>query len=319
MDYLHNMHWDPCMRRDVALWLFSLDLSTQFYVQTNSCKQKKTVMLMTIFLVAVIGLGWFFGAYLGYGYEIFILAIVISIGMSTVSYFNGDKVALKSAGAKEVSKQDNPYVHRMVENLCITAGMPLPKVHIIDSPALNAFATGRDPEHASIAITTGLINALENEELEGVIAHELSHIQNYDIRVMTIVVVLVGTIALLSDLLIRARLYGGKGKSSKVHPAILIVGLVLLILSPIIAETIKFAISRKREYLADASGSLLTRYPEGLARALEKIQHSNVPLQTASSATAHLFISNPFKKGFAKSFFSTHPPIEERISRLRNM
>jgi len=276
---------------------------------------------MMLFMSTIIGLGWFFGAYMGYGYEIFIIAIFFSIGSTFISYYTGDKVALKSAGAKAITKQDNPYVYRMVENLCITAGLPTPKVHIIDSPALNAFATGRDPEHASIALTTGIINALENEELEGVIAHELSHIQNYDIRVMTIVVVLVGTIAIMSDILLRIRFFGGGRRNSdnKTHPAILIIGLVLLLISPIVAEIIKLAISRKREYLADASGSLLTRYPEGLARALEKISQSSTPMKTASTATAHLFISNPFKKGLTKSLFSTHPPIEDRIKKLRGM
>lgn len=269
------------------------------------------------------GMGWFFGIYLGYGADIFFFATFFSLVTSSVSYFKGDKVALASSGAKEIAKTDNPYVYRMVENLCITAGMPMPKVHIIPSAALNAFATGRDPEHASIAITTGLIEALENEELEGVIAHELSHIKNYDIRVMTIVVVLVGLVSLLADMLFRARLFGGDRSDSKqggnIGAILMIVGLVLLILSPIIAKLIQFSISRKREYLADASGALLTRYPEGLARALEKISHSSVPLKTANAATAHLFISNPFKKQSFASLFSTHPPAEDRIRILREM
>ena len=239
--------------------------------------------------------------------------------MSWLSYYHSDKIALKSSGAKEITKNDSPYVYRMVENLCIASGMPMPKVHIIDSPALNAFATGRDPQHASIAVTTGLIAALTNEELEGVIAHELSHIKNYDIRVMTIVIVLVGSIALLSDMFFRMSFFGGKQENKNTHPAFIIIGIVLLILSPFIAEIIKLAISRKREYLADASGALLTRYPEGLARALEKIAQSEVPFQKANSATAHLFISNPFKGKKLKNMFSTHPPIEERIKKLRGM
>jgi heat shock protein HtpX len=231
---------------------------------------------------------------------------------------------LVSTGAVEIKKEDNPYVYRMVENLCITAGVPTPKVYIINSPALNAFATGRDPEHASIALTTGIIQALENEELEGVIAHELSHIKNFDIRLMTIVVVLVGSIAIISNWFFRANFFMGGRKSNdkeggQFGAIIMIVGLVLMILSPIIAELIKLAISRKREYLADASGSLLTRYPEGLARALEKISKSNTPLQTASAATAHLFISNPLKGKSLTSLFSTHPPIEDRINKLRGM
>ncbi len=269
------------------------------------------------------GLGFVFAEGLGYGYSAMVIALVASTGMSFTSYFYSDKIAIKSAGAVEIEKNDNPYVYRMVENLSITAGMPMPKVHIINSPALNAFATGRDPEHASIAITTGLIEALENEELEGVIAHELSHIRNYDIRVMTIVVVLVGTIALVSDMFFRVRLYGGgrsNNKNSGQAGAILmVIGIVLLILSPIIAELIKLAVSRKREYLADASGALLSRYPEGLARALEKISASQVPFDKASKATAHMFIGNPFKgKKFSK-LWSTHPPAEDRIAKLRAM
>ncbi|KKT25484.1 MAG: Protease HtpX-like protein [Candidatus Magasanikbacteria bacterium GW2011_GWA2_43_9] len=274
---------------------------------------------MLIFFCVVIGIGYIFN-YLGYGYGAVILAFVISMFMTWLSYFHGDKIALKSAGAKEITKEDNPYVYRMVENLTITAGMPMPRVHIIDSPAMNAFATGRDPEHASIAFTTGIINALENEELEGVAAHELSHVQNLDIRVMTIVIVLVGTIALLSDMFFRMSFFGGRSSENKGAGGVLaIVGIALMILSPIIAEIIKLAISRKREYLADASGSLLTRYPEGLARALEKISASNVPLATANSATAHLFISNPFKGKRVSNIFSTHPPIEDRVKKLRGM
>jgi len=290
------------------------------YSQIDSNK-RKTYLLITIFLVFIITLGWFLGIFLDYGYGVFIFAIIFSTGSSLFSYFHGDKVALRSTKAKLIEKNDNPYVYRMVENLCITAGIPMPKVHIIDSPALNAFATGRDPEHASIALTTGIINALENEELEGVIAHELSHIQNYDIRVMTIVVVLVGTIAIIADWFFRIQLFGGGKRDSKggAGTAFAIIGIVLLLVSPIVAEIIKLAISRKREYLADASGSLLTRYPEGLARALEKISASSAPLKTANSATAHLFISNPFKKGTVSGLFSTHPPIRDRINKLRGM
>ena len=288
------------------------------YNQITSNK-RKTRLLMLIFFCVVIGIGYIFN-YLGYGYGAVILAFVISMFMTWLSYFHGDKIALKSAGAKEITKEDNPYVYRMVENLTITAGMPMPRVHIIDSPAMNAFATGRDPEHASIAFTTGIINALENEELEGVAAHELSHVQNLDIRVMTIVIVLVGTIALLSDMFFRMSFFGGRSSENKGAGGVLaIVGIALMILSPIIAEIIKLAISRKREYLADASGSLLTRYPEGLARALEKISASNVPLATANSATAHLFISNPFKGKRVSNLFSTHPPIEDRVKKLRGM
>jgi len=296
------------------------------YSQIDSNK-RKTTLLITIFIVFIIGLGWFLGVYMGYGYEITILAVIISFVMTLVSYYSGDKVALASTGAKAIQKEDNPYVYRIVENLAITAGIPTPKVYIIDSPALNAFATGRDPAHASIALTTGIIGALENQELEGVIAHEMSHIKNYDIRVMMIVVVLVGSISLLSNMFFRARLFGfGGGKrdsnnsgGGQIGAIFMLVGVILLILSPLVAELIKLAISRKREYLADASGAMLTRYPEGLASALEKISQSNVSLKTASAATAHLFISNPLKKQSITALFSTHPPIADRIKKLRGI
>jgi len=289
------------------------------YNQIDSNK-RKTNFLIIFFCLFIIGLAWLVNVYMGYGYEIVIFAVFLSTFMSVFSYYGSDKIALASTGAKKIEKKDNPYVYRLVENLAITAGITTPKIYIINSPALNAFATGRDPEHASIALTTGIISALENEELEGVIAHELSHIKNYDIRLMTIVVVLVGSISLLANIIFRARLFGGRGNNNnnKNNGIMLIISLVLLMISPIIANIIKLAISRKREYLADASGAMLTRYPEGLARALEKISKSNKPLETANTATAHLFISNPFNKKSFSSLFSTHPPIEDRINKLRN-
>ncbi len=287
------------------------------YSQIDSNK-RKTRFLIAIFCAFIIGLGWLGAYYLGLGYEAVVMALIISIVMTLVSYYKGDSIALASSGAKEITSEQNPYVYRMVENLAISQGMPMPRVHIINSPALNAFATGRDPKHASIAVTTGLIEALENEELEGVLAHEMSHVKNYDIRVMTIVIVLVGVVSLLADMFFRFNLFGGKRDSeNRAGGALMVVGIVLLILSPIVAELIKLAVSRKREYLADASGALMTRYPEGLARALEKINTSNVPLKTANAATAHLFISNPFKGKMFAAMFSTHPPIEDRIKRLR--
>ena len=283
-------------------------------------------MLILSFVVVVLGLGWFLGEYTGYGYSGVAIAGVIAVVMSLSSYFTGDKLALAVSGAKgPISKADNAYIYRMVENLAITAGLPKPDVYIIEDSALNAFATGRDPEHASIALTTGIIGALENEELEGVIAHELAHIGNYDIRVMTLVIVLVGVIALLSDFFWRWSFWGGgrsDNRNSSGGNVLMIVGIALVVLSPIIAQLIKLAVSRKREYLADATGSLMTRYPEGLARALEKISAQPAPMKRANNATAHLFISNPFgkkvKKGLAH-LFSTHPPIEDRIRTLRNM
>lgn len=295
------------------------------YNQIDSNK-RKTAILIAIFVVIVLLIGWAFSELTDIGYSGLVIAAIISVALSLVSYFQGDKVALMAAGAKgPITKIDNPYVYRMVENLIITAGLSLPKIYIIPDPAINAFATGRNPQHASIAITTGAIEKLANEELEGVIAHELSHIKNYDILLMTIVIVLVGLIALLSDWFIRIRFWGGGRRENKgsnqLEIIILLFGVFLLILSPIIGKLIQLAISRKREFLADASGSLLTRYPEGLAKALEKIEAESMPLKRANNATAHLYTATPFgrKKHFLSNLFATHPPIEERIAALRKM
>jgi len=296
------------------------------YSQIDSNK-RKSIALVIIFVAIVMLIGWAFSELTDIGYAGLAIAAVISLVTASASYFKGDKVALLTAGAKgPIVQADNPYVYRLVENLTIASGLPLPKIYIIPDPAINAFATGRDPEHASIAITKGAIEKLENEELEGVIAHELSHIKNYDILLMTIVIVLVGLIALLSDWFIRLRFLGGGRKrdsrgGSQIEMILLVVGVVLLVLSPIIGKIIQLAISRKREFLADASGSLLTRYPEGLAKALEKIAGENMPMQKANNATAHLYIATPFgrKKHFMSKLFATHPPIEERIASLRQM
>jgi len=295
------------------------------YKQIDSNKRKTTI-LMALFLVFILFLGWVIGQiYPDYGYGPMVIAVVISLGMTLLSYFAGDKISLAAAGAKgPITVNDNAYIYRLVENLCITAGTPMPKIYIIPDPGMNAFATGRDPEHASVALTQGIIEGLQNEELEGVIAHELSHIKNYDIRIMMIVVVLVGAISILSDYFLRSRWRKRDSSSGggQVGAILMVVGVVLIILSPIIAELIKLAISRKREFLADADGALLTRYPEGLARALEKITSNATPLIKANTATAHLYIASPFgakaTSGF-KKLFSTHPPVEERIRQLRSM
>lgn len=278
---------------------------------------------MAIFIAFVLFLGWLFGQVTDLGYGGLFIAFIVSLCMTAGSYYAGDKIALASAGAKSITKEENPYVYRMVENLCITAGLPLPKVYIIPDSTINAFATGRDPNHASVAVTQGAIDNLENEELEGVIAHELSHIKNYDIRLMMVIIVLIGIITLLTDWLLRSS-FNSKSDSDKgsIGTILLVVGLILVILSPIIAQIIQLAISRKREYLADADGSLLTRYPQGLANALEKISRGNInPMKRANNATAHLYIANPFgqTKKFLARMFSTHPPIEERIELLRKM
>lgn len=286
-----------------------------------SSNKRKSVLLVVLFFIFLIVLGFVLSLVVG-DFSLLIISLLISIVMTLVSYYKGDKIALWSTGAKPITKEENKYLYNIVENLCITTGVPAPKIYIIDDPAINAFATGRNPELASVAVTTGAIQKLENEELEGVIAHELSHIKNYDIRFMMLVAVLVGAVSIFANIFLRGgSLFRGRGNrdSGQAGGILMIVGLVLVILSPIIAELIKLAVSRKREFLADASGSLVTRYPEGLAKALEKIAAENLPMQKHSTATAHLFLSNPLKSSKLKSLFATHPPIEERIKRLRSM
>lgn len=296
------------------------------YSEITSNK-RKTALLIAIFVAFVLAVGWFIGEIYGQGtaYIGLIYAAVVSLAMTLISYFGGDKIALWSSRAQILAKNENPYVYRIVENLCITNGIPTPKIYIMTDMAINAFATGRNPKNASIAVTSGAIEKLKNEELEGVLAHELSHIKNYDIRLMTVVIVLVGTISILTNGMLRAHFFGGRRSDDRGRdgsPILLVIGIILIILSPIIAKLIQLAVSRKREYLADASGALLTRYPEGLASALEKIAGENAALTNVNAATAHLFFANPFGvkgKKILTSFFSTHPPIEDRIRLLRQM
>jgi heat shock protein HtpX len=254
------------------------------------------------------------------------IALIIAGIMNFFSYYYSDKMVMAISGAKQIQKKDNPTVFRTVENLCIASGLPMPKIYIIDDSAPNAFATGRDPKHASIAFTTGILDKLSKLELEGVAAHELSHVGNYDSRFMTIVSILVGSVALLADWFIRITWWGGGRDDDRdsSNAIFMVIALVLAILAPIVATLIQLAISRKREFLADASGALLTRNPEELATALIKISKDPEPLEAANKATAHLYIVNPFKEGhklvgtFA-NLFNTHPPIEERVRALRNM
>lgn len=294
------------------------------YNQIDSNK-RRTWALIIIFVAIICAIGWFISYTYDDGYLSLAIAAVFSLAMALFGYYGGDKVALLTAGAQPLQKTESPYLYNMVENLCITAGLPLPKIYLMNDAAINAFATGRDPKHASIAVTSGALQKLENEELEGVIAHELSHVKNFDIRLMMIVIVLVGIIALLSDWFLRFRLFGSSksdnNNSGGVGLIIFVIGIVLMILSPLIAQLIKLSISRRREYLADASGALLTRYPEGLARALEKINQDPAVLDHANNATAHLYIANPFKGSgkFFAGLFSTHPPIEDRVKKLRAM
>lgn len=277
---------------------------------------------MAIFLAIVIALGWLISFYYN-NQAILYIAIVFSLAMNFASYWWSDKIVLSLAGARPADHDSNTELYHLVENLSITAGLPMPKLYIIEDSAPNAFATGRDKKHAVVAVTTGLLSILNKNELEGVIAHELSHIGNRDILLSSVIVVLVGLIAILSDMFIRSRfIFGGGDSDNKAGGVLAIVGVVFIIISPIIATIIQLAVSRQREYLADSSGALLTRYPEGLASALEKIGAYNQPMKKASNAMAHLYISNPFggKKisGLSK-LFMTHPPLEERIQKLRNL
>ena len=279
---------------------------------------------MTTFFVVVIGIAWVF-SYLMQNPSILYFGVIFSVGMNIWSYWYSDKLVIKMSGAKPATRKQYFDLWNAVENLSITAGLPMPKLYVIDDSSPNAFATGRDKDHSAVAVTTGLLAILDKTELEGVIAHELSHIGNRDILLGTVVVVLVGFIAIMSEMFLRTAGWGGasRDRDNRLMLILMIVGVILAILAPIAAKLIHFAISRKREFLADASGALLTRYPEGLASALEKISSYPHGLARASTATAHLYISNPLKDGKAKSFMSnllsTHPRPEERIAALREM
>ena len=290
--------------------------------------RRNTIFMLLGFVLLLAGLSIGIGVVLGLPLPFAPLLIVPFLAIAFISYYSSARVALRISGATEVSHADEPELMRRVENLCIGAGLPMPKVYLIEDGSPNAFATGRDPDHAAIAVTRGLLQKLEPLELEGVLAHELSHIGNYDIRVMTIVVVLVGISALMADFLLRLTFFGAGRRSSNRGKggggAVLIIyALALLgaILTPLVAQAIRFAVSRQREYLADASAALLTRSPDGLARALEKIAADPDPLEVANKATAHLYINNPLRehKSFLNNLFSTHPPIEERVRLLRAM
>lgn len=290
------------------------------YSQITSNK-RKSALLIAVFTGVLAATGYLYGHYNGSGYAGLSFALIISLVMTSFSWFFGDKMVLATSGAKRIESRDQyPYLWNIVENLTMTAGMPMPSLYVIDDPSPNAFATGRSPEKASVAFTTGLIQLLENEELEGVAAHELSHIQNRDTLYMVLVAVMVGALSLMGDFFFRFGFGGRRSRDNEGNGIFAILGLIFLILSPIIGELIKLAISRQREYLADASGALLTRYPDGLAKALAKISAHAQPMQRASTATSHLWISSPFGSGKKLAgLFSTHPPVEDRIKRLTEM
>ena len=290
----------------------------------KSANIRKTWIIFSAFFIVVISLGWVFAQIYGNA-TILYFAVGFSVLMSVISYWRSDKIVLAMTHAKPVTMENAPELYRIVENLAITAGLPMPKVYLVPEKAPNAFATGRNPEHAVVAVTEGLLEKLDRTELEGVLSHELSHIGNRDILVSTVVVVLVGFIAILADIFMRSMLWGG-GRSNdrgNTGAVLLLVGIVLSILAPIAATLMQLAISRKREFLADASGVLLTRYPEGLISALQKISADTTPMRFASNTTSHLWLEDPYedrkRKPFLHKLFQTHPPTEERIKALRGL
>jgi heat shock protein HtpX len=290
-----------------------------------AANKRKSAILVFFFILVIFGLAWAFDLLTNLGTPGIVLAVVIALVSALASYYASDKITLAISKARPATKEEFPYLVNVVEGLAIAAGVPAPKCYVIEDTAPNAFATGRNPEHAVICVTTGLLEKMNRAELEGVVGHEMSHIRNYDIRLMTLVVVMVGIIALLSDWILRSFLWGGRikraSKDKGAGAALIVIGLLLAVLAPLIASLIRMAISRKREFLADASSAQLTRYPAGLASALRKIGADTEKLEAANKATAHLYIANPLLDhgGRINKLFSTHPPIEERIAALEKM
>lgn len=283
-----------------------------------AANKRNTILIMFVFVLLISGLGYLASIYYA---NLYITYFVVAGALvyALIQYFLASKLAVAMTGAHEIEKRDNPRLYRIVENLSIASGLPTPKVYIIDDPAPNAFATGRDPKHSLVAVTTGLLDLMTDQELEGVIAHELGHVKNYDIRVSMIAFGLVSAIGLISDIVIRILFFGGSEERKNIPPQLYIIAIVAVILAPIVASLIQLAISRQREYLADSTGALTTRYPEGLASALEKLKSHTRPMKRQSTSTAHLFFANPLKPGFFSGLFSTHPPLEDRIARLRKI
>jgi len=280
-----------------------------------AANKRNTVIIMAVFVGLVGAIGWAI-SYVNGNRSIAYWVIGVAFIYALIQYFAAGKLAVAMSGATEIEKRDNPRLYRIVENLTITTGMPMPKVYIIEDPAPNAFATGRNPEHAIVAATTGILEIMDDRELGAVMAHEISHVRNYDIRVSMIAFGLVSAIGILSDIALRMFFFSDR-RDSNSNPIVMIIGIVLIILAPIIAALIQMAVSRQREYLADASGVMATRDSEGLANALEKLKQYGRPMQRQNTASAHLFFNNPLKPGFFSNLFSTHPPLDERIARLR--
>lgn len=280
-----------------------------------AANKRKTVYIFIGFILMIGALGWFVAQYLGHP-VITPFVLIGALIYALIIYYSGSKMALAVNSAKEIQKKDNPRLYRIVENLAITNGMPMPKVYIMEDPAPNAFATGRDPKHAAVCATTGLLEIMDDNELEGVMAHEMGHVKNYDIRVTMYAFALVAVISILADIILHVTFFSNRDNRS---PYEFILAIAAIVIAPIVASMIQLAISRRREYLADATGALTTRYPEGLASALEKIGKYGSATQKQNSSTAHLFFANPLKKGAVAGLFSTHPPVEDRVRRLREM
>lgn len=280
-----------------------------------AANKRNTVLIMLVFIIVIAGLGWGISLYYGEPTLLYYIGVGALI-YAVIQYYTASKLALAVTGANPIEKKDNPRLYRIVENLSITTGLPTPKVYIMDDPSPNAFATGRDPRHASVAATTGLLDIMDDRELEAVMAHEMGHVQNYDIRVSMIVFGLVAAIGLISDMVLRMMIFSDNKNNTS--PIFMLIGIVAVILAPIVALLVQAAISRQREYLADSTGALTTRYPEALASALEKLRDHGRPMKRQNGSTAHLFFANPLKPGFFSGMFSTHPPLDDRIARLRD-
>ena len=283
-----------------------------------AANKRNTWVIMVFFVAIIAGLGYAFDLYFSGGGTgvVFYGVLIGALIYVAIQYYSAGKQALSMAGAKPITKADNPRLYRIVENLAITTGLPMPKVYIVEDPAPNAFATGRDPEHAAVAATTGLLEIMDDAELEGVMAHELAHVKNFDIRVTTIVFGLVVVVGLLADVLARMAFFGGMRRNGGGNPLILVVGILAMILAPLLAALIQAAISRQREYLADATGALTTRHPEALASALEKLGQYARPLKKQQASMAHLWMADPIQPGVIDRMFQTHPPIKDRVARL---
>jgi heat shock protein HtpX len=280
-----------------------------------AANKRNTIIIMMLFVLIIGGLGALAGAiYNDWAITFFVLGFATIY--ATIQYFAASRLAIAVNGGREIQKKDSPELYRLVENLSITTGLPMPRVFIIDDPAPNAFATGRNPKHAMVAVTTGLMNIMDKRELEAVLAHEMSHVKNYDILVNMIVFGLVSAIGMIADLILRITIFGG-GSNDNRNPYMMIIGLVAIVIAPIVAILVQLAVSRQREYLADASGALTTRDPEGLAMALGKLKTASRPMKRQNSSTAHLFFANPMKAGFLSKIFATHPPLDARIARLK--